>query len=256
MTWFRIDDGFDSHPKVLAIPRGAPRLRAIGLWTSLGVWCAKHLTDGRFARHMVAEHGGTTTDARRLVEVGLWLTTEDGYAFHQWTEHQPPRERVLAEREANADRQRRWREQKAQSQRESRRDKTVSNGSPDPTRPDPTAAAAAEGPRLLPPSVEILRGALAAAKLETRWDLLTDEQLDSIESLVETHGDAALVKSAIASHRPEKPARLAQAWLGQWESLTAPGDLRLVKADPCPTHGLPGTVRHCVGCSADALAAH
>lgn len=139
MTWFRVDDSFPSHPKVLAIPRGATRMRAVGLWTALGAWCAQQLTDGRFGRHMVAEQGGTPADARQLVEVGLWEVTSDGYAFHDWADWQPTRAQVEADREAARARMR-----TARNKRRSSPEHTPNFGgsSPEvavtPTRPDPT----------------------------------------------------------------------------------------------------------------------
>lgn len=112
MPYFRIDDGFPTHPKVLAIPR-KDRAATIGLWALAGTWCAHHLTDGRLAAHMVDELGSTKKHADLLVRVGLWTATENGYEFHQWVEHQgASRSDVLAKREAEAERKRRWRAEK------------------------------------------------------------------------------------------------------------------------------------------------
>lgn len=100
MTWFKVDDSFESHPKVKAIPRGASRLRAVGLWTLAGDWCARNLTDGLLPKDMVAELGGSKVDAEHLHRVNLWEDKGDAWLFHDWSEYQPTRAKKDAEREA------------------------------------------------------------------------------------------------------------------------------------------------------------
>ena len=131
MPWFKVDDTFPHHAKVLAAGNAA-----VGLWTRAGAWSMQQLTDGFVPQH-VARTLGTPGEAKRLVDVGLWLRVEGGYEFHQWDQRQPSREKVEAERHAATERQRHARE-RAKSQRESRRDNSVSHGPPDPTRPDPS----------------------------------------------------------------------------------------------------------------------
>jgi hypothetical protein len=135
MPWFKVDDGLAFHAKVMQA--GNP---AMGLWVRAGAWSAQHLTDGLIP-FLIADTLGTKAQQARLVQVALWSRTSDGFLFHEWNEdgRQPTRERVLAERKANADRQKRHRE---------RRDQAVSNGVTDgvtdgashstPSRPVPT----------------------------------------------------------------------------------------------------------------------
>lgn len=117
MTWFRIDDKFGQHPKVLSIPR-AKRRAAIGLWTLSGTWSAGNLTGGFIPAIMLAEigAGATPKDALVLVEArlsrsepGLWLISEDGWQFHDWEKYQPTREEIEERRARDAERLRRWR---------------------------------------------------------------------------------------------------------------------------------------------------
>lgn len=96
MPWFKVDDSFWGHPKVLAIPR-KERMAAVGLWTLAGAYCAQQLTDGRFAEYMLEEFGASKKSAGWLVEVGLWETTEGGYSFHDWLHHNPAADDVRAE---------------------------------------------------------------------------------------------------------------------------------------------------------------
>lgn len=175
MSWFRIDDSFSDHPKVRRIPR-TRRLAAIGLWSLAGSWSAKHSTDGVIPGYMIEELAGTKALAGALVEVGLWhrgdhacpaCPTAEASAFvaHAFTERNPSRAQVEAERRAGAERQRQSRERKRSAGGEldapppddlqeqagvtplSRRDTTVVTGGQgresrpcdaDPTRPVPS----------------------------------------------------------------------------------------------------------------------
>lgn len=143
MPWFKVDDTLAMHPKVVVAGNAA-----MGLWVRAGSWSSQQLTEGRIPRAMLSVLGARPRDAAALVAAGLWVETDDGWAFHQWADRQPSRQQVEAERAAAAERQRRARE-RAKEQREaerqaresrakSRRDKSVSHGPPDPTRPDPT----------------------------------------------------------------------------------------------------------------------
>lgn len=131
MPWFKIDDTFAMHEKVMAAGNAA-----IGLWARAGAWSMQQLTDGFVPDHVLRALG-TPKERRTLVEVSLWEETEGGITFRNWSERQPTKEQVEAARQAAAERQRHARE-RAKSQRESRRDNSVSHGPPDPTRPDPT----------------------------------------------------------------------------------------------------------------------
>jgi len=103
VTWFRIDDSFGSHPKVLGIPR-KDRPAAIGLWTLAGVWCARNLTDGFLGTHMIDELGVPKKYATILVTAGLWEPVAGGYQFHDWTDHQPSRAEVEQRRREDRER--------------------------------------------------------------------------------------------------------------------------------------------------------
>ena len=152
MPWMKIDDSFESHPKVKSIPKGK-RTKAIGLWTLAGSWCARHLTDGFVPAYMVGELGGTKAESSLLVSASLWHEVDGGFTFHDWTDHQPSRAKVEEEREAAKERMRAARERKkgtrsadvrANTSERSRTDtenfangRSVTPTRPDPTRPDP-----------------------------------------------------------------------------------------------------------------------
>ena len=134
MVWFKVDDQFAFHPKALAAGNAA-----LGLWVRAGSWCGQNLTDGSLPRAMVGPLGGRTRDADALIRAGLWERSVAGYQFLDWSQWQPTKEQVKAEREATKAR--------VQAFREKRRNAvtpTVTNGvsngggTPTPTRPDPT----------------------------------------------------------------------------------------------------------------------
>lgn len=111
MTWFKVDDKFHSHRKVLQLRAESGGMEAVGLWVIAGSWCADQLTNG-FVPRYVLKHLATDSgqeSAKLLVRVGLWeeaqVEGQDGYQFHQWTEHQPTREAVVQKRSRNARRQ-------------------------------------------------------------------------------------------------------------------------------------------------------
>lgn len=106
MPWFRVDDTAADHPKIIAAGNAA-----VGLWMRCGSWAMRQLTDG-FIPTAVARSYGTPAQAKRLVDVGLWLEVDDGYVFHEWDQRQPSRAKLDADREANAARIRRWREKR------------------------------------------------------------------------------------------------------------------------------------------------
>ena len=134
MTWFRVDDSFYDHPKVLGLD-----MSARGLWVSAGTYCARHLTDGVISEREIRVIGGTRRQAEKLVAAGLWRVVDpvdnsvDGavgnsagdsavnlsrgrrasggassrarrYAFNDWRDFQPTRDDVNAKRKAARDR--------------------------------------------------------------------------------------------------------------------------------------------------------
>lgn len=138
MTWFKIDDGFWSHPKMLDLSDSA-----VVLWVRSGAYSCQHLTDG-FIPTKALRILGDPPAATELVAAGLWEETPGGYLFHDWAEYQETSQAVKARRESAKERQRRSRvarEAKKHPQppheavpdvtRDSRRDFAT----PDPTRP-------------------------------------------------------------------------------------------------------------------------
>jgi hypothetical protein len=155
VTWFRVDDTFPHHAKVMAAGNAA-----VGLWVRAGAWSMQQLTDGFIPTH-VARSLGSAAEARRLVDAGLWLLVEGGYSFHQWGERQPLRSQVEADREAAKERMRVAREARRKTTVRGNSSQPTDERSPDvrantertsdgvrvtPTRPDPTRTSSGSTP--------------------------------------------------------------------------------------------------------------
>jgi hypothetical protein len=154
MAWFKVDDGFYSSPKVLSIRR-ADRLAALGLWVTAGTWAAKHLTDGAIPSYMLEEFGANVSHGDILVTAGLWRADGESYVFHDWSDYQPMKRDVMANRERERQRKESYRKKASTpleitgqspigtSSPSPNGTQTVS-GHPDPTRPDPTPSSKEE----------------------------------------------------------------------------------------------------------------
>jgi hypothetical protein len=98
MVWFRVDDGFYSHPKTLLIPRDK-RALAVGTWVLCGTWSASKRLDGFVPFHMLDEVAASVEGAEALVAVKLWRKTKQGYQFNNWSEFQPTRAEMDEQKE-------------------------------------------------------------------------------------------------------------------------------------------------------------
>lgn len=112
MGWFRLDDGFGDHPKIIEV--GNP---GAGLYARCGAWCAKHLTDGYIPEAMGRSWGHPRT-AQALEISGLWVPVHGGWQMHDYLDYNPSREDAEADKKAAAQRQKAYRERiKGGSQR-------------------------------------------------------------------------------------------------------------------------------------------
>lgn len=104
MSWFRLDDSFYDHPKVIRAGNAA-----VGLWVRCGTYSARYLLDGTVPNDVARRHG-RTGEVDRLLAARLWVPTEEGFLMPDYLEYNPSAEQVLADRAAARDRQRRARE--------------------------------------------------------------------------------------------------------------------------------------------------
>lgn len=104
MTWFKVDDQFPRHPKVIRAGTDAAWLFVAG-----GCYCAQYLTDGMIPKDAVAGLTALRQPlklAGRLVEVGLWHDRGDAFEVHDYLVYNPSREKVEKDREEAAERRR------------------------------------------------------------------------------------------------------------------------------------------------------
>lgn len=167
MTWVRFDDQFSIHRKIFGLKDALFRLHVEAIF-----WCARNTTDGVIRRQELRQIGTRAKPARaaQLVEAGLWheagavcsdcevaLTEahtklpDDGWVLHGYLTFQPSRAKVLADREAKAERQARW----LASKRNSGRTRDASRGaSPDASGDVSTRAGATRDAHPAPPRPE------------------------------------------------------------------------------------------------------
>jgi hypothetical protein len=146
MPWVRFDDHYPVNRKVDGLSDTAFRLH-----TSAIFWCARNLTDGAVPEGdlelVTARVRAPLRFATELVSRGLWheagyqCDSEDcppssvsGWVIHDYFEYQPTKQKVVADRADNAERQRKYRERQA-SQEGNEASNGVTNG--EVTRPRP-----------------------------------------------------------------------------------------------------------------------
>lgn len=170
--WVKIDDRFPRNPKILAVG-----LEASWWYLCALTHCAEQLTDGFVAATAVPVIAPHVTDPRgvveRCVQVGLLQEVEGGWLIPDFLELNWSREKVIAEREAAAERQRRRRSQHTTDPPQvSRRDshRTPGDGSPSPSRsrPDDLSSSSTDGFNTRPVENSTTIDHVAAAVIETR----------------------------------------------------------------------------------------
>lgn len=97
MPWFRLDDSFDTHPKVLMAGN-----EAVGLYIRCGTYAARNLTDGFVGQEIVLLYGSDSL-AATLVRVKLWHRARGGWTIHDFLDYNPSREEVLAKRKIRSE---------------------------------------------------------------------------------------------------------------------------------------------------------
>ncbi|AOT24579.1 hypothetical protein E6_50 [Propionibacterium phage E6] len=84
MAWFKVDDQFWSHPKVIRCSD-----KAIALWVRAGSWSSQQLTNGEVPVEALAMFKANRQTAEELVGTGLWKRNGTGFQFHDWSTYQP-----------------------------------------------------------------------------------------------------------------------------------------------------------------------
>jgi hypothetical protein len=172
MPWFKVDDTFHSHPKVLAASPAA-----LGLWVVAGSWSGANLSDGFIPDHVLPRLlPDSATLAQQLATAGLWKRVRGGYKFHDWGDFNPQRAAIEEDRKAARERMR-----KLRSGRQSAGQARSGSGEPaanvrglfvTPTRPDPILGGALRDPLTTAPAQA---SRAPAPRCEEHLDNPTDE---------------------------------------------------------------------------------
>lgn len=243
MTWFKVDDGFGEHRKVDAL--GADTPHALCVWLLCGNASGRALTDGVVSEAMLARSCSALSPAARrkaadaLVRVGLWEKRSDGWAFHDWLDHQPSRAVVRAEREQARERQRKHRASKAgvshavtSAVTDAVTSPSVTGPRPDPSRPDQKNSDAPAGEPETRPDTQRPIGPAA------RMTAMNETARRSVEDAARTRGtappqacsypdarewcDLSRWALEVERTRPEVPAEEALAFaVAEWLSTDA-----------------------------------
>ena len=113
MSYGAVCDSFHSHPKTLELVAMRGGHRSLSLWVRALSYASDHGTDGRVSRAVTRALGYSSSDARRLVAVSLWVEDGDGWRFHEWDIHNPTADEIAAKKAKRNAKQRRRRRKKA-----------------------------------------------------------------------------------------------------------------------------------------------
>lgn len=78
MVWFKVDHHQAAHPAALKAGNAA-----LGLWVRCGCWLSVYPKPDDIVPIEVARSFGTPAQIRRLVDSGLWVEAEGGYAMRR-----------------------------------------------------------------------------------------------------------------------------------------------------------------------------
>jgi len=170
LPWVRFDDQFTINRKVARLSDAAYRLHSSAIF-----WCARNLTDGVVPEEDLEDVcARVRTPERFVTEIvgrGLWhpigfecdsehcpahpdnavSNGVTGWVIHDYLEYQPPKRKVQADRKANAERQKKWREQRKRQAATASDRNGVSNAvsnrgsNTTPSRPGPVSTADVDG---------------------------------------------------------------------------------------------------------------
>lgn len=101
MTWLRLDDNAMDDPRIRQAGREAGWLHAWGM-----SYAARHLSDGHIPAQVIGDLRGGTALAQRLVAVGLWHKTPQGYFIPCYLEWNPSGTEIKERRAKDAERKR------------------------------------------------------------------------------------------------------------------------------------------------------
>jgi hypothetical protein len=98
LPWVRLDTNFASNPKILEL-LAAKQFRAAFAYVAALAYSGSHGTDGYIQDTALPFIHATKTDAKHLVDVGLWVADPAGWHINGWDEFQVSDEAAKKRRE-------------------------------------------------------------------------------------------------------------------------------------------------------------
>jgi hypothetical protein len=95
LPWVKLDTTFATNPKVLYLIEDKKHRAIVAYVCGLG-YAGAQGTDGFLPNACLSVIHASRTDAKHLVEVGLWLETIGGWEINGWDEHQQSNEETQA----------------------------------------------------------------------------------------------------------------------------------------------------------------
>lgn len=141
MTWTKLSDDWNTHPKMLKLNSRDARL----FWVDCLTYCNSHHTDGEFPIEAVRQIGGELSKKsseiclQKLLEVGLLDRKKDGSGFviHNFLAYNPSRSELDEKRESTRKRVESFRKRVAGNAVTSTHVTPPCNTAPVPSRPEP-----------------------------------------------------------------------------------------------------------------------
>jgi hypothetical protein len=97
VPWFRLDDSFHSHHKVIQAGN-----EAVGLYVRCGTYASQHLTDGYIPEHVALLYGSAEL-AETLVRAKLWRRVRGGWQMPDYLEYNPSKSEVVDKSQKRAE---------------------------------------------------------------------------------------------------------------------------------------------------------
>lgn len=107
MGWFKVDDHYFEHYKVLEAGPTAADLNLRGI-----AYCSRNQSDGKIPKaavQLLNPGRDVADDITRLLDAGLWRETQKFFVIHDYLEHQSSRAQIRDKQKSARDRKRKSR---------------------------------------------------------------------------------------------------------------------------------------------------
>jgi hypothetical protein len=89
LRWVRLDTSLPRNPKVLGLLQEREGHRAAFAYVCALAYCGEQGTEGFVPREALSLLHARQSDARALIDAGLWVEEAGGWTIPDWAEFQP-----------------------------------------------------------------------------------------------------------------------------------------------------------------------